>query len=180
MEIIKKLDTLETHDRLNHVIKEQSVNIFHGAEECLKSNAMSLIFQDHSHYIYIFAHPRTSDDGVNKRMLWQPRLTRPDPQTNSYLFRAKSKSDEIEVCWIIPPRELWPEYQEGKVTESEIVCWSIDMFVNHRNKLKENHPEDLSDGEIKYIYKQVDIHFTNKKLGKKLILPDYKQSMLNF
>jgi len=173
MQIIKKLDTLETHDRLEKLVESQSINIFKGAEECLKSNEMSLVFQEYSPYIYIFAHPRTSDDGASKRMLWQPRLTRPKPQTNSYLFRAKSKSDEIEICWILPPREMWPEYEEGKVTESEIVQWSIDMFVNHRDKLDQNHPEDLSDGEIKYIYKQVDMHFKQKKLGKKLMLPEW-------
>jgi hypothetical protein len=174
--IIKNLDTLETHDRWEQYCQSQSVNVFQGAEECLKQNQMSLIFQDYSPYIYIFAHPRTTDDGSGKRLLWQPRLTRPTPQTNSYLFRAKSKTDEIEICWIIPPRELWPEYDDGKITESEIIRWSIDMFVNHREKLEMNHPEDLSDGEIKYIYKQVDKHFQMKKLGKKLILPDFMPS----
>ena len=173
MQIIKKLDRLETHDRLEHLINNESIDVFRGAEDCLKKNPLSLVFQEYSPYIYIFAHPRTSDDGSAQRMLWQPRLTRPTPQNNSFLFRSKSKSDELEVCWIIPKIEFWSEFDEGKMHESDIVRWSIDMFVNHRDKLEQNHPEDLQDGEIKHIYMQVDKHFKQKNLGKKLILPEW-------
>ena len=111
-----KLNRLEPHDRLLHFKKDQEANIFQGAEDCLKKNPDSLFFQARSSYIYIFAHPRTADDGLNKRMLWQPRLWKPKAQTNSYLFRVKSKTDIIEICWIIPPRELWGQYDKGKVT----------------------------------------------------------------
>src|SRR5215470_6737494 len=87
-----KLNRLETHDRLQHFVQDQSKNIWQGADDCMKRNPLSLALQDRSPYIYIFAHPRTADDGVTKRMLWQPRLTKPQAQSNSYLFRAKSNS----------------------------------------------------------------------------------------
>ena len=99
-----KVDRLETHDRLLHFKKDQALNIAQGAEDCLKRNPLSLAIQSRSPYVYLFAHPRTADDGFTKRMLWQPRLTRPKAQTNSYLFRAQSNSDVIEVCWLLPPR----------------------------------------------------------------------------
>src|SRR5579863_4273753 len=98
-----KINRLETHDRYQHFIKDQSETIFQGAEKCLKENPLSIAIQEKSPYIYIWAHPRTAEDGVNKRMLWQPRLSIPEPQTNSYLFRATSKTDLIEVVWILPP-----------------------------------------------------------------------------
>jgi len=146
-----KIDRLETHDRLLHFKKDQADIIAQGAEECLKRNSLSLALQERSPYIYIFAHPRTAEDGVTKRLLWQPRLGKPKAQTNSYLFRAVSKTDILEVCWILPPRELWSQYEKGKITENPIVMWSIDQFMNHREKLEEKDPEDIHESRIRQI-----------------------------
>jgi hypothetical protein len=88
---ILKVDRLETHDRLEFFINDQWQKITQGAEDCLFKNPDSLALQEQCPYIYIFAHPRTSDDGVNKRLLWQPRVTKPKAQTNSYLFREPRK-----------------------------------------------------------------------------------------
>lgn len=150
-----KLNRLETHDRLLHLKKEQEANVFQGAEDCLKKNPLSLALQDKSHYIYMYAHPRTSDDGVTKRMIWQPRLTKPLPQTNSYLFRAVSKTDEIEVCWLLPPRELWNQYRQGNITEDNTVLWSINEFETNRKQMSKAAHDDLTDEKIKIIYKQI-------------------------
>ena len=99
-----KLNRLETHDRLLYYKKDQSASITQGIDDCLKRNPLSIALQRHSPYVYIFAHPRTADDGYTKRMLWQARLGKPKAQTNSYLFRAKSNADILEICWMIPPR----------------------------------------------------------------------------
>jgi hypothetical protein len=147
-----KLNRLETHDRLLHLKKDQEAIIFQGAQDCLKKNTDSLSMQMHSPYVYLFAHPRTAEDGVTQRLLWQPRLTKPAAQTNSYLFRAQSHTDIIEVCWLLPPMEMWSQYILGNVTENELVLWSIDQFSNHREKLEAPHQDDLPDQKIKYIY----------------------------
>jgi hypothetical protein len=146
-----KLNRLETHDRLLHFKKDQSASIFQGAEDCLKKNPDSLFFQDRSPYVYLFAHPRTDDDGVTKKMYWQPRLWKPKAQTNSYLFRAQSHSDIIQVCWLLPPQEMWSQYIMGNVTENKDVLWSIDQYCNHRHKLEADEPDDLSDEKGKSI-----------------------------
>jgi hypothetical protein len=143
-----KLDPLDAHDRLLHLHKEQSNTIAQGASDCLKTNPLSLALQEHSPYVYIFGHPRTEPDGSTKRMLWQPRLTKPEAQTNSYLFRAISKTDLLEIIWILPPRELWSQYEEGKVCASEEVRTSINNFLHYRAELNQPHPEDLSDDQI--------------------------------
>ena len=166
-----KINRLETHDRLQKLQEEQAINLAQGVEDCLKKNPLSLILQDNAPYIYIFAHPRTADDGITKRMLWQPRLSRPLPQTNSYLFRAQSKTDVLEVCWMIPPRELWPQYEKGKVTENEIVCWSIDQFKNKRKELELPHPEDISEDKQRSIYRVIKYSIESTKMMDKLYLP---------
>ncbi len=147
-----KLNRLETHDRLLSFKKQQKINIFKGADDCLKKNKLSLALQEKSPYVYLFAHPRTHDNGVDKVMYWQPRLTKPEAQTNSYLFRAQSKTDLITVCWLIPPIELWPEYRMGNVTENELVLWSIDQYMHHKKKFESPDPEDLSDQQVRNIY----------------------------
>ncbi len=158
-----KISRLETHDRLQHLKQDQALNIFQGAEDCLKKNRLSIGLQQYSPYIYIFAHPRTADDGVNKRMLWQPRLTKPKAQTNSYLFRATSNTNELEVCWLLPPREMWTQYFKGKVTEHELVIWSINQFCNFRNILETSHIEDLKDDRIRQIYTTVAAEIDQEK-----------------
>ncbi len=150
-----KINRLEAHDRLLHLKKDQSLNISQGCEDCLKKNPLSLALQEKSPYIYIFAHPRTADDGVNKRMLWQPRLVKPEAQENSYLFRAQSKTDNIEVCWLIPPKEMWSQYQKGNVTEHEIVIWSIDQYIHNKKGLEIPEKDDLSENICQNIYKGV-------------------------
>lgn len=162
-----KIDRLEAHDRLQHLKQEQSKTVFQGAEDCLKRNPLSLSIQEKSPYLYLFAHPRTADDGFNKRLFWQPRLSRPDPQTNSYLFRAISKTDIIEVCWLIPARELWPQFNIGNVTQSELVNWSIAQFRYHFDDLKKNHPEDMPESEGRIIMKAIiDEHLAEVRHAK--------------
>lgn len=150
-----KVNRLETHDRLLHLKKDQALNIAQGAEDCLKKNPLSLGLQQYSPYIYIFAHPRTADDGINKKMIWQPRLTKPFAQTNSYLFRAESNTDHMEVCWLLPPEEMWPQYKKGNITEHELVLWSINMFSSNKIDLEKPYLDDLSDERVRTIYRQV-------------------------
>ncbi len=146
-----KINRLETHDRLLHFKKDQEANINQGLEDCLKKNTLSLALQQRSPYIYIFAHPRTADDGVNKRMLWQPRLGKPKAQSNSYLFRATSKTDIVEICWIIPDRIHWEQYKKGNVTENEIANWSISQFLTNAQELEKPFPDDYTEDQIKMI-----------------------------
>jgi hypothetical protein len=164
-----KVNRLEAHDRLLQFKKEQDVNIFKGAEDCMKSNPLSLAIQERSHYLYLFAHPRTHDDGVTKVMYWQPRLSKPEAQTNSYLFRALSKTDTIEVCWLIPPESMWPQYKKKNVTESEIVLWSILQYCNNKQKLEQPHPDDMPEAAQKVIFTAIYREHDERKRVKPVI-----------
>lgn len=163
-----KLNRLETHDRYEHFIKDQSKVIWQGAEECLKQNPDSIRMQEKCHYIYIFAHPRTDDDGVTKRLLWQPRLVKPKAESNSYLFRAVSNTDVIEVCWLLPPKELWSQYTKGNICESDIVAWSINKFRFNRAELEKPDSDDISEERALNIFKGILIDSIGVKNGIKL------------
>jgi hypothetical protein len=163
-----KIDRLDCHDRLEYLKKDQSLNISQGAQDCLQKNELSLALQEKSPYVYLFAHPRTADDGVTKVMYWDPRLSRPKAQTNSYLFRAQSKTDVIEVCWMLPPREQWANYKKGNVAEHELVLWSINQFENNRAELEKDDPRDIPDALGTKIYHQILSEHRQKLMMQRL------------
>lgn len=163
-----KINKLETHDRLIHFKNDQSASVVQGIDECLKRNPLSLALQRHIPYVYIFAHPRTADDGVTKRMFWQPRAGKPKAQTNSYLFRAQSGTDILEICWMIPPREHWGQYRKGLITESDIVAWSINKFNNNRPDLEKPFPDDLTEDQIRGLYLIIAAEMEEEQRIKKI------------
>jgi hypothetical protein len=148
MNKIITLDRFETHDRLKH-LKKQDFDI--GA--CCQNLIDKRPFGDHS--FYIFAHTRTEDDGITKRLIWQPRLTKPKSQTNSMLFKAYPGKEDVKVIWMIPAREMWSQYQEGKLTASPVVMDSIRDFQNNREWLDRKEDDDLDDESIDAIYRQI-------------------------
>lgn len=151
-----KINPLDAHDRLLHFKKEQSANLFDGVNECLTKNKDCVSMQQYFPYVYIFAHPRTAEDGATVRMIWQPRLMKPKAQTNSYLFRAISKTDLVEIVWLLPPRELWAQYELGKVTESRDIVTSIMNFLHCREMLEAPHAEDWPEEKIRRKLEEID------------------------
>jgi hypothetical protein len=144
-----KIERLETHDRYLHFMKSQWETISQGASDCMIRNPNSREIQNFLPYVYIFAHPRLHDNGRDTRLLWQARLFRPKPQTNSYCFRGISHTDKLEICWLLPPREMWGQYKKGNVTESDDTSWSIWQFTHNRKALEAPHPDDWSEETIK-------------------------------
>ena len=153
-----RINILDAHDRLNY-FTNQSFSIAECCDDLIKKRPFG------NHAFYIFAHTRTDDDGVTKRLIWQPRLTKPQAQTNSMLFKVYPGTDIIKIIWMIPAQELWGQYQKGLMTESQIVTESIYNFQNHRNKLECKEPDDLEDFQIDDIYKQIAMSSKSKKLG---------------
>jgi hypothetical protein len=161
-----KINPLDAHDRLLHVHKTQTENI----SECCRDLIEKKPFGDNP--FYIFAHPRTEDDGVNKRLVWQPRLGKPKAQTNSMLFKAYPGLDEITVVWIIPPREMWAQYQIDFLTASKTVLDSIHAFEHDREFLERPEEDDPSPERIQEILFEFQ-----PQLFKRDTLPEGKRAI---
>jgi hypothetical protein len=157
-----KLNRLETHDRYEHFTK-QSFDI----GECCQDLINQRPFGDHP--FYIFAHTRTDEDGVTKRLIWQPRLTKPKAQSNSMLFKAYPGTDLIKVLWMIPDRALWNQYGKGLITENKTVSESIRDFQFNRNKLEEKEEDDMSEEQINAVYKEISFNARKKQSENKLL-----------
>lgn len=145
-----KLDLLETHDRYEHFTK-QAFDI----GECCQDMINQRPFGNRP--FYIFAHARTDDDGVSKRLIWQPRLSKPKAQTNSMLFKAYPGTDQVKVIWMIPERMMWTQFKKGLICESTIVEQSIHDFQHNRDKLEAKESDDLDDQQIDAIYKEISL-----------------------
>lgn len=143
-----KLDRLETHDRHQHFTK-QNTDIANCCQDLINKKPFG------NHAFYIWAHARTDDDGLRKRIIWQPRLTRPKPQTNSMLFKAYPSTDIIKICWIIPSREMWNQYKKGQVCENLMIDKFIHTFEYNRKLLEKPEDDDYSDDKINEIYKEL-------------------------
>lgn len=156
-----KLNFLETHDRFQHFTK-QSFNI----SECCQNLINQRPFGEYP--FYIFAHARTDDDGVTKRLIWQPRLTKPKAQSNSMLFKTYPGTDVIKVIWMIPAVELWEQYEKGKMTENKTVYESIQAYKTDRSLLEQKEPDDLSDEKIDEIYRELSLDARQKQHMEKL------------
>lgn len=139
------INPLDAHDRLLHFKNTQSLDI----SECCQDLVKQRPFGDHP--FYIFAHPRTEDDSLDKRLIWMPWPVKPRPQTNSMLFKGYPGSDRIDVFWMIPPRELWSQYKYGNMLESSMVCRSVHLFDTDKESLCAPEPEDPTPEECQEI-----------------------------
>lgn len=135
----------ETHDRLLE-LKKNGTKISEYVSQLVQSKPFGNV------PFYIFVHSRTEENKYEKRLLYQPRLTKPEAQENSMLFKAFPSSDQIKIFWMIPQKEMWSNYERGKVCESNIVLKSINRFKKNKKKLSQPEPDDLSDEKIRSIY----------------------------
>ncbi len=143
-----KINILDAHDRLKS-FKKNDFDI----GECCQNIINQRPFGNHA--FYIFAHPRTDDDGTTKRMIWQPRLTVPKCQTNSMLFKVNPFNDVIDIKWIIPERHLWNNFLPGMLTENPLIASFIELFQTDRERLEAKGDDDLSDEKIDMIYRDI-------------------------
>lgn len=162
-----KIKRTDAHDRfLDIQQKDSTIDIGKECQDLINKRP----FGDHA--FYIFAHKReigldekadialkNSIFDVNKipthRLVWQPRLTKPVAQENSMLFKVKPGSDNVKIIWMIPPKELWAQYEKGKMTGNAIVWESIMAFKNNKEKLEHPEDDDLSDADVKRIYMEM-------------------------
>jgi hypothetical protein len=158
-----KIGIHDAHDRLTHLKSHD-----HSIGECCQNLIDKEPFGKRP--FYIFAHGRLDDDGINTRVIWQPRLTKPLAQTNSMLFKGYPGSDRVDILWIIPKRELWAESQKDKLAESEIVTNSIHAFKTNRAKLEAPDEDDPNDAEVDAIYRLLALEGKRIKMMNNLYI----------
>lgn len=128
-----KLNRLETHDRLHYFLNQQFQ-----MGDCAQSLINQKPFGEHP--FYILCHPRTDEDGINKRYIWSPWIWKSRAQTNAMLLKAYPNSDILKIMWILPPREMWASFKTGTMFENSLILDSITAFEKDKSALEQ--PED--------------------------------------
>ena len=150
MTTVLDLNIHDADDRLKEFNKINRLGVQENIEMLIRSDPFL------GNKFYIFAHARKDDNGVDTRIIWQPRLTKPKAQTNSMLFKVDPKQpEEVIILWILPPREQWPLFEKGKLCENQTVIDSIHLFEKERGRLEAADPDDLDDKTIDKIYEQI-------------------------
>ncbi|HEX5553443.1 MAG TPA: hypothetical protein VFX43_09365 [Chitinophagaceae bacterium] len=150
MTTVLNIDRLDAHERLQKLNQLNSLGITENLNMMIKADPFD------GRRFYIFAHARKDEDGIRTRIIWQPRLIRPKSQTNSMLFKVDPKKpEEVNVIWIIPPREQWSLFEKGKMCENQTVTDSIHLFETDRARLEASDPDDPDDATAQKIYEQI-------------------------
>ncbi len=152
-----KIDRLETHDRFKQY-QNQWDSIVQGCLDCISG-----VPEAFKGPFYVFAHTRTVENDErsdlvlkwgyqkektpNVRLIWQPRITKPKAEPNSYLFLARKGSDEIQTIWILPKQELWDNFEPGKMMENEDIWTSILNYRFNRKRLEAPEPDGPTKGQ---------------------------------
>jgi hypothetical protein len=181
-----KVNILEADDRYKHYMKQKS-----GIEKICQKIIDQRPFGEYPFYIY--GHTRTieldekisifqqdllesknnlmyqrkysSFEGIpEKRLIWQPRLTKPKCSSNSMLFKAYPGSDIIKTIWILPAPELWEQFEKDKLTENKLIWECITLYKTNRGKLEVREEDDLSDEKIDAIYREIAHTARNDKM----------------
>ena len=142
-----KIDRLETHDRLKQFQSEWEA-LSQGVEDCIYN-----VPDEVKCPFYVWGHSRQinldekfdlffkggfkyMEEVPSERMIWMPRITKPLAEPNSYLFRARKGTDLVEIIWLLPKRELWEQFEPGKMTYNEDVWNSIQNYKHARAELE--------------------------------------------
>lgn len=139
-----KVNLLDADDRFLHFKKQD-----YGVNEQAKKILDAKPFGDNPYYIFV--HTRQTDTTLDHRVIWQPRLLKPIPQLNSMLFRVPKGAIAFDVIWIIPPVEIWPEFDKGHIHENDVIQTSIYMFSRRFLELSSAHRDDLTGDEAQAV-----------------------------
>lgn len=137
-----KVNRLETHDRLLSYQKQHD-DMGVAVTSCIKN-----VPDEIRSPFYVYGHSRSVgfDEKLSiiqhgflsapeTRLIWMPTITKPKATPNSYLFLADKHSDVVKIIWMLPKKELWTQYEPGKMFHNENIWISIQNFLHDNVRL---------------------------------------------
>lgn len=121
--------------------------------KCVQDLIASKPFGDNKFYIFMFVK-RVDDVSGIKKMFHQPRLTKPEPVPGTTLLHVDPKKPgDATIIWTLPNQENFTLYKHGKMFADPFVNECVEKFLNNPQDLMKREDGDLSENEIREIYK---------------------------
>jgi len=110
-------------------------------------------FGDHKFYVFMFVKRLDDVSGI-KKMFMQPRLTKPEPLPGTTLLQVDPKDPgTAKMIWTLPNENNFGLYGEGKMFSDPFVYECIQKYLHNRRELMVKEEGELSEPEIREIYK---------------------------
>lgn len=136
---------------------------------CIQDLIASKPFGNRKFYIFSFVK-RVDDSSGVKKMYHQPRLTRPEPLPGTTLMKVDPNDPETAmIIWTLPNEENFGMYKQGKMFADPFVFECIEKFKRNPKEFMQRDPDDLSDKEIKEIYREMKQNLRAKAKSKQKV-----------
>ncbi len=124
-------------------------------------------FGDHKFYIFSIVK-RVDDDSGIKKMFHQPRLTRPEPVPGTTLIKVDPNDPSVvTIIWTLPNQENFGMYKDGKMFANSFVYECVEKYKKNPKEFMHPDPDDLSENQIREMYKDLKYKARAKKDQKK-------------
>jgi hypothetical protein len=131
--------------------------------ECIQNLIMSAPFGAHKFYIFSFIK-RVDDASGIKKMIHQPRLTKPEPIPGGTLMRVDPRDPyTATLLWTLPNDQNFNLYKKGKMYADPFVHECIERFKKNPKEMMRPEVDDLTDEQIREIYKDMSMKQKAKK-----------------
>lgn len=145
--IITKNDALDTVYNVKENLEEKYVSTIQGI-------IASRPFGNHKFYIFSFMKRVCDITGV-KKLFHYARLTKPEPLPGTTLLRVDPNCpEEAYIVWSLPNDEAFNLYKVGRMFSDPFVHECIMKYLYNREELMKPEPGDLTDEQIRNVYKE--------------------------
>ena len=118
-----------------------------GQIEASWPKTMNRIIKEFNHgskdfYIFTFFKWNTRLIPHTYTIYHQPRFTRPDPTPGTVLRKISPVKGTAEIIWVLPHREGFELYKNGRLFEDNIVNESIRKYISGELDRENHNNED--------------------------------------
>lgn len=134
--------------------------------ETIQNIIQSRPFGKYKFYIFQFVKRVDDTTGV-KRMIHQPRLTKPEPLPGTTLLRCDpDRPEDVTIIWTLPNQENFGLYKHGKFFSDPFVAECVEKYLKRPGELMKEEEGDLDDDKIREIYREISANAKSKKSNK--------------
>ncbi len=121
--------------------------------ECFQDLIQKRPFGDNKFYVFMFVKRQDDKRGIKKLYMF-PRLTKPEPLPGTTLMQVDPRNpEEALIIWTLPTEINEEAVKKGKQFADPFVHECVKNYIYNPRKLMKKEEGELSENEIREIYK---------------------------